>query len=171
MLSKAVFIGIPIGSAVQKISYPASQFFIFFKKILAFQSGGIILPGGKVIFRIMKLFRTILTVFLILLTGGSFFLHHLVHHSVCCGSGTQLSAHADSGICVIEVSCTDDSAEFFCPVCAGMLTADQVSTENHLTIPFGQGAAFTALSELLSTPDWLRPSPRGPPTAIPAHFG
>ena len=119
----------------------------------------------------MKLFRTILTVFLILLTGGSLFMHHLVHHSVCCGAGTHLSTHEHSGNCIIEVSGTDESAEFFCPVCAGMLTADQVPVDNHIPIPFGQKAVFTALSELLTTPSWLRPSPRGPPAVIPSCIG
>ena len=111
----------------------------------------------------MKSFRQIQTVFLILLLSGSFFLHTFVHHSSCCGIRTSLSVRNDSVKSLHSDSCTAADADFFCPVCAGMLNADQVPAETRLAIPIGQPVVFSACSDILSTPDWLLPSPRAPP--------
>ena len=119
----------------------------------------------------MKSLRQIQAVFLILLLSGSFFLHTFVHHSSCCGVRRQLTVRNDTVNCLHSDSCTVSPVEFFCPVCAGMLNADQVPAETRLVIPIGQPVVFSTFSDLLSTPDWLLPSPRAPPAIIPSHIG
>ena len=111
----------------------------------------------------MKALRQIQTVFLILLLSGSFFLHTFVHHSDCCGSHPGLSVRNDSVKHILRVDCAEESIDVFCPVCAGMLNADQVPAETRLAIPFGQPVVISAISDFLSTPDWLLPRPRAPP--------
>ena len=119
----------------------------------------------------MKSSRHIRTVFLILLLCGNFFLHTFVHHSSCCGSGTHPSVRSESACCIRPVSCFIASVELFCPVCAGMLTADHIPAENGLPIPFGKTVVFSAFRNLLSSPGWLRPSARAPPDGFLRHIG
>ena len=119
----------------------------------------------------MKSFRQIQAVFLILLLSGSFFLHTFVPHSSCCGVRNQFSVRNDSVKSLHSDSCTAADVDFFCPVCAGMLNADQVPAEPRLVIPIGQPVIFSAFSESISTPDWLLPSPRAPPAIISSHIG
>ena len=116
----------------------------------------------------MNSLRQIRAFFLILLLSGSFFLHTFVHHSSCCSSHTSLSVRKDAVNQFRPAVFSIESADFFCPVCAGMMNADLPSSENRHAIHFGQLVSFSAFSDFLSTPDWLLPSPRAPP-AFSAH--
>ena len=116
----------------------------------------------------MNSLRQIRAFFLILLLGGSFFLHTFVHHSSCCSVHTCLSVRKGAVNQFRPAVFSITSADFFCPVCAGMMNADLPSSENRHDIPFGQPEVFSAFSDFLSTPDWLLPSPRAPP-AFSAH--
>lgn len=119
----------------------------------------------------MKSFRQIQAVFLILLLSGSFFLHTFVHHSDCCGTGSHFSLRNDSVKRIQPVECTEVHTEFFCPVCAGMMNADSVPVETRFAVPIAKPAVFVFISELLATPGWLLPSPRGPPAIMSSHIG
>ncbi len=111
--------------------------------------------------------RQIRAFFLILLLGGSFFLHTFVHHSFCCSVHTGLSVRKAPANHLRPADFTIAHADFFCPVCAGMLNADLPPLENRHAIRFGQPVTFSAFSVFLSTPDWLKPSPRAPPAFSP----
>ena len=111
----------------------------------------------------MNLLKQIRAFFLILLLSGSFFLHTFVHHSSCSGIHTGLSVRKGAANHLRPAVCTVAPAEFFCPVCAGMMNTDLPSSENRHDIPIGQSVTFSAFSDFLSTPDWLLPSPRAPP--------
>ena len=115
----------------------------------------------------MNSLRQIRAFFLILLLSGSFFLHTFVHHS-CCSINTCLSVRKDAVNQFRPAVFSIESADFFCPVCAGMMNADLPPSENRHDIPIGQPVTFSAFSDFLSTPDWLLPSPRAPP-AFSAH--
>ena len=115
--------------------------------------------------------RQIRAFFLILLLGGSFFLHTFVHHSSCCSVHTCLSVRKTAANHLRMAVFTITTADFFCPVCAGMLNADLPSPENRHAVPIGRPGVFSAFSDFLSTPDWLLPSPRAPPADFPHHIG
>ena len=112
----------------------------------------------------MNSLRQIRAFFLILLLSGSFFLHTFVHHSSCCGVHTCLSVRKGAVNQFRPAVFSIASVDFFCPVCAGMMNADLPSSENRQAIFIGQPEVFSAFSDFLSTPDWLLPSPRAPPS-------
>ena len=111
----------------------------------------------------MKSLKQIRAVFLILLLGGSFFLHTFVHHASCCGSDTGLQVCTDAPTRILPDSCAADPIELFCPVCAGLMNTVPPPAEERLSFSSGSAAVFSAISDQISTPAWLRPSPRGPP--------
>ena len=116
----------------------------------------------------MKSLKQIRAVFLILLLGGSFFLHTFVHHSSCCSVHTCLSVGKGAANHLRPAVFSIASVDFFCPVCAGMMDADLPSSENRNAISIGRPEVLSAFSDFLSTPDWLLPSPRAPP-AVSFH--
>ena len=119
----------------------------------------------------MNSLRQIRAFFLILLLSGSFFLHTFVHHSSCCSVHPCLSVRKSAANQLRTAVFSIASADFFCPVCAGMMNADLPLSENRHAIFIGQPEVFSAFSDFLSTPDWLLPSPRAPPADFLHHIG
>ena len=111
--------------------------------------------------------------FLILLFIGSFILHPLIHGSGSCGhevfSGLHItgSGLADSPpercLPAEHQVCTSD--EFFCPVCAGWLTADCPERPGFTPVCRGSLSDITAIDDPAAAPDCRLPSPRAPPAA------
>ncbi|MBO4630475.1 MAG: hypothetical protein J5858_00995 [Lentisphaeria bacterium] len=121
---------------------------------------------------------------LILLFISSFMLHDLIHGSFRCSTdpgiriptvskcvfgrmtGSQtgiISLPADRWISDHEKE--EVSADIFCLVCAGWLTAEDPSSQNATPIFHCGTKKSPAYSTLISTPAWLLPSPRAPPEA------
>ena len=111
--------------------------------------------------------------FLILLFIGSFILHPLIHGSGGCGhevfSGLQTAGgvFADSlpGRCLPAEPRVSSSDEFFCPVCAGWLTADCPERTGSAPVCRGSQPDIAAIDDPAAAPDWRLPSPRAPPAA------
>ncbi|MBQ9338619.1 MAG: hypothetical protein IJS14_15115 [Lentisphaeria bacterium] len=110
--------------------------------------------------------------FLILLFIGSFILHPRIHGSGRCVhegySGRQISAisleNSRSECCrPAEPVCI--SAEFFCPVCAGWLTADCPERTEFEPVCRSSQPDITAAGAPSVAPDCRLPSPRAPPVA------
>ena len=126
---------------------------------------------------------------LILLFVSSFILHGLLHSSSCCcsaGSGIRIPAESRCACgkttgaesskitlpadgCIAAGKPAVGSADLFCPVCAGLLTTDDPARTEAPLIRRGGTEVSPACSTVISTPAWLRPSPRAPPAAQP-HF-
>ena len=110
--------------------------------------------------------------FLILLFIGSFILHPLIHDSGSCVhesfSGIQLTGnvrtapHSDH-IRPVEQVCV--SSDFFCPVCAGWLTADCPERTGFTPVCRNSQPEIAAADDSAAAPDCRLPSPRAPPAA------
>ena len=113
------------------------------------------------------------SILLILLFVGSFILHPFIHGSVGCDhevfSGLQTAGGvlADSlpGRCLPAEHRVCSSEEFFCPVCAGWLTADCPERTGFTPVCRGSQPEISAIDDPAAAPDWRLPSPRAPPAA------
>ena len=120
-----------------------------------------------------KNFKKFNAVFLLLLLAGSFFLHLPGHGCGCSGTGIGDAAgnlkharlHNGRDAFLIRSESGISKAELFCPVCAGMLTAD--CPESYETVPRRSAVPviLAADSAEISSPRGLLPSPRAPPSS------
>ena len=103
-------------------------------------------------------------ILLTLLFIGSFVFHAFIHGVHSPGSGEYVSAN--SGISIILPECPEfDDSDTFCPICSGWLTADCPDCSGELPGLNRTAVLCSAVSENLSSADWLLPSPRAPPLA------
>ena len=108
------------------------------------------------------------SILLLLLFVGSFVLHPLIHDSGCHSDSIRLSSSGEKvgrAITRSEHQAEFHAAETFCPVCAGLLTAFCPENDPATVFPGGTDPVKTPCSGRVSTPDWLKPSPRAPPAA------
>ena len=111
--------------------------------------------------------------FLILLFIGSFILHPLIHRSGSCGHEISSGLHtAGSALakslperCLPAEHPVCSADEFFCPLCAGWLTADCPERTGFTPVCRGSQPEISAIDDPAAAPDWRLPSPRAPPAA------
>ena len=107
-------------------------------------------------------------VFLLLLLVGSFFLHIPSHGCGCAGDAAEhlKYAHPHNGgnAFLIRSESGISKAELFCPVCAGMLTADCPESSDPVPRRSVSSIIPAADSAELTIPRGLLPSPRAPPS-------
>ncbi|MBO4649493.1 MAG: hypothetical protein J5806_15190 [Lentisphaeria bacterium] len=108
------------------------------------------------------------SILLLLLFVGSFVLHPLIHDFGCHSDPVRLSSCGEKvgrTIAPSEHQAEFHAAETFCPVCAGLLTAFCPENDQSTVFSGGTDPVKTPCSGRVSTPDWLKPSPRAPPAA------
>ena len=120
-----------------------------------------------------KKIKKINAIFLLLLLVGSFFLH-LPSHSCGCSAGCAGDAvenlkharpHNGADAFPVLSGSGISTVELFCPVCAGMLTADCPESSEPALIQSSIPVILSAGSAEITFPRRLLPSPRAPPSA------
>ena len=113
------------------------------------------------------------SILLILLFVGSFILHPLIHgsggcdHEVSSGLQTAVSVLAESlpARCLPAEHQVCSADKFFCPICAGWLTAECPDCTGSAPVCRGSQPGITAANAPAAAPDWRLHSPRAPPAA------
>ena len=111
--------------------------------------------------------------FLILLFIGSFILHPLIHGSGSCGHEVSSGLNIPGSVlaaslperCLPAEHQVGASEEFFCPVCAGWLTAECPERTGFTPVCRDSQPEISAANDPAAAPDCRLPSPRAPPAA------